>query len=107
MKTKLLVIVLLAGTSLFARTRVAIGVGIGGYYPYAPARVYYAPTPAYYPPAPVYAAPARVWIPGYSYPVGPRHVWRGGYWAVPPYAGAHWVAPRFYGGAYYRGYWRR
>jgi len=111
MKTKLLVILLLAGSSLFARTFVSVGIGVGGYspygYAYAPPPVYYAPPVPYYAPAPVYAAPANVWIPGYYYPIGARVVWHGGYWARPPYAGARWIGPRYYGGRYYRGYWRR
>lgn len=114
MKTKVLVILLLAGTALFARTHVSIGIGIGGYYPYGygyygPPPVYYAPPPVYYAPPPVYPVYpvyGNVWIPGYYYPVGPRRVWRSGYWAARPYAGAVWASPRFYGGRYYRGYWR-
>ena len=110
MKTKVLVILLLAGGSLFARTHVSIGIGIGGFYPYgyyyAPPPVYYAPPPAYYAPAPAPVYPAPVWIPGYYYPAGPRMVWRGGYWARPPFAGARWAAPYYRGGRYYRGSWR-
>ena len=57
MKTKMLMILLLAGTSLFARTHVSIGIGLGGYYPYG---YYYAPPPVYYapPPGAVYVQPA-------------------------------------------------
>lgn len=91
MKTKLLLILLLAGTSMFAGTHVAIGVGIGG--------GYYAAPPA---PGPGYS-----WVGGYYYPVGPRYSWHTGYWARPPYARAYWVGPRYYGHRYYRGYWRR
>ena len=105
MKTKLFALLLLAGSSLFAGTRVFFGVGIGsgGY-------GYYAPPP---PPPPVvaYAAPAPgpgyTWVDGYWYPVGPRWSWRAGYWAPRPYAGSYWVAPRYYGHRYYSGYWRR
>lgn len=104
MKTKLLVLLLLAGTSLFAGPRVFFGVGFGapGYYLAA------APPP---PPAAAYAAPypgpGYTWISGYWYPVGPRYYWHAGYWGRPPYAGAYWVAPRYYGHRYYGGYWRR
>ena len=118
MKTKMLAILLLAGTSLFARTHVSIGIGIGGYYPYgyyyAPPPVYYAPpAPAYYAPAPAYPyyapgyAPSSVWISGYYYPYGGRRMWRPGYWARPPFAGAIWVSPRWAGGHFYSGRWRR
>jgi hypothetical protein len=109
MKTKLLVLMLLAGTSVFARTHVSIGIGVGGYgYPAYGYGYYAAPPP---PPlvtyAPVYPRPGYVWIPGYYYPVGPRYLWRAGYWARPPYVGARWVAPRYYGHRYYGGGWRR
>src|SRR5207302_7936149 len=113
MKTKVFVILLLAGTSLFARTHVSIGIGIGGYSPYgyysAPQPVYYAPAPPVYyaPPAYPYYAPRSIWISGYYYPVGPRIVWREGYWARPPYAGARWVSPYWVGGRFRGGYWRR
>jgi len=107
MKTKLLAVLLLAGTSLFAAPRVFVGVGIGGYAGPAPV-VAYAPPPApvvaYVPPAPGYG---YRWIRGYWYPVRGRWFWRGGYWMRPPYARARWIAPGYYGHRYYRGYWRR
>ncbi|MGD0300267.1 MAG: hypothetical protein ABSE86_24520 [Bryobacteraceae bacterium] len=81
MKTKLLALVLLAGSSMFAGTRVVVGVGVPGYgYGY-----YAAP-----PPPPVVAY------------VGPRY----GYFRA-PYPRAYWVGPRYYGHRYYRGYWHR
>jgi hypothetical protein len=104
MKMKLLALVLLAGSSMFAGTRVVVGVGFGGYYP-----GYYAAPP----PAPVvayaapYSRPGYAWVGGYWYPSGPRYAWHAGYWAHPPYAGAYWVGPHYYGHRYYRGYWRR
>src|SRR5579862_1207266 len=111
MKTKFLgILILLAGSSLFAAPRVAIGfgVGFGPAYGYAPA-YYVAPPPP--PPVveyapPVVARPGYSWVGGYWYPVGGRYYWNRGYWGRPPYAGAYWVAPRWYGGRYYRGYWR-
>jgi hypothetical protein len=30
-----------------------------------------------------------------------------GYWARRPYPRAYWVGPRYFGHRYYRGYWRR
>lgn len=91
MKTKFLALLLLAGSSVFAAPRVAVGVGIGvgpayGYYP--------APPP---PPPVAYVAPVPA--PIYPYPVGVRYGWRAGYWAHP--------APRFYGGRAYAGHFRR
>ena len=107
MKTKILALFLLAGTSMFAGTRFFVGVGVGGYYPPAPV-VAYAPPPApvaYA--APVYVRPGYTWVAGYWYPSGPHYYWHAGYWARPPYAGAYWVGPRYYGHRYYSGYWRR
>jgi hypothetical protein len=68
MKTKLLALVLLAGSSMFAATRVVVGVGVGG--PVV-APVYVGPR--YYP-RPVY--PGAYWV-------GPRyygHRYYRGYW---------------------------
>lgn len=106
MKTKILALLLLAGSAAFAGPRVFFGVGIG-----VPAAPYYVPVapppvPYAYAPAPVYR-PGYTWISGYYYPVGPRWVWRPGYYARAPYAGAYWVGPRYYGRHYYPGYWRR
>jgi len=104
MKTKLLALLFLAGSSMFAATHFAVGIGIGGYGP-----GYYAPPP----PAPFvayaapYARPGFTWVGGYWYPSGPRYAWHAGYWARPPYRGAYWVTPRYYGHRYCRGYWRR
>jgi len=90
MKTKLLALVLLAGSAAVAGPRVFFGVGIGAPV-YAPAPV--APIAAYVPPAP---GPGYSWVAGYWYPVGARRVWHAGYWA-----------PRPYVGRYYAGRWRR
>jgi hypothetical protein len=89
MKTKLIAGLLLAGSCLFAAPRVSIGVGVGvgapvaGYGYYAPAPAYVAP--AYVPPpVPVVApGPGYSWVAGSWYGVGPRRVWRPGYWAAP------------------------
>lgn len=101
MKTKLLALVLLAGSSVFAGTHFSVGIGVGGGY-YAPPP----PPPAYYAP-PLAPGYGYTWVGGYYYPVGPRWHWHAGYWARPPYARARWIAPRYYGHRYYRGYWRR
>lgn len=107
MKTKLIAVLLLAGTSMFAGPRFFFGVGVGPVYAPAPV-VVYAPPPApvavgYVPPAPGYG---YNWVAGYHYPVGASYAWRAGYWARPPYAGAYWVGPRWYAHRYYGGYWR-
>jgi hypothetical protein len=99
MKMKLLPLLLLGGSSLFA-AHFSIGVGVGvPYAPPPPPAVYYAP--------PVAPGPGYAWIGGYYYPVGARWAWRSGYWAPRPYAGAVWVGPRYVRGRYYGGYWRR
>ncbi|HYA17742.1 MAG TPA: hypothetical protein VEF06_09765 [Bryobacteraceae bacterium] len=92
MKTKLIgVLALLAGSTLFAAPRVAIGIGVG-----VPAYGYMAPAPVYVPPASPaygYVAPApvvvppvagQVWIDGYWGFVGGARVWHPGYWAPRP-----------------------
>lgn len=105
MKTKLLALLAFLGISSLASARVfvGVGVGVGGGYYYAP------PPPApvvAYAPGP-YVRPGFTWVGGYWYPAGPHYAWRDGYWARPPYNGAYWVGPRYYGHRYYRGYWHR
>jgi hypothetical protein len=97
MKTRMLALMLMAGGTVFAQTHFSIGVQVG-----RPAVV--APAPfaadAYRPPRP---GPGYVWIEGYYDEFGN---WYDGYWELPPYVGAYWVAPRFYSGHFYAGYWR-
>jgi len=105
MKTKLTILAFLAAGSLFAQPRFYAGVRFG----YAPAPVaMYAAPPAplvsYVPAAPRYG---YTWVGGYWYPMGARYSWHAGYWARPAFAGARWIAPRYYAGRYYGGYWRR
>lgn len=109
MKTKLLGILLLAGSSLFARSHFSVAVGIGpGFYAPPPVYVYAPPPPP--PPvgyvAPLYPGPGYAWVDGYWYPAGPRWAWRAGYWARRPHGRSHWVAPRYYRTRWYGGYWR-
>jgi hypothetical protein len=92
MKSKLLVLMLLAVGSLFAE--VFVGVRIGP------------------PPRPrvvrvVSRSPGAGYsfVGGYWYPVGHHYRWHDGYWTRPAYAGAHWVEPRHDGTLYYAGYW--
>ena len=106
MKAKLFALLFLAGSSMFAGPRVFFGVGIG--YPPPPVVAYAPPPPpVYYAPPVVAPGPGYAWVGGYYYPVGPRWAWRSGYWARRPFAGARWVTPRYHGGRYYAGYWRR
>lgn len=111
MKSKLLALMLLAGTTAFGAVHFSFGVGIGVPYPGYYSGYYYAPPPVVapyaYAPYGVAPGPGYVWIAPYYYPVGARWAWRAGYWTRPPYAGARWVAPRYYGRRWYRGYWRR
>jgi WXXGXW repeat (2 copies) len=106
MKKSLLALMFLAASSSLFAAHVAVGIGVG----VGPAYGYYAapppppPAAAYYPPSP---GPGFSFVPGYYYPVGSRFVWRAGYWARPPYAGAAWVGPRYVGHRYFNGYWRR
>jgi hypothetical protein len=81
--------------------------------------VYYGPGPGVYiatppplpPPMPAYVhrpvrpGPNFVWVNGFWNWSGRRYAWNAGYWAPRPYANAYWVAPRYVGGRYYRGYW--
>jgi hypothetical protein len=107
MKTKLFFLLLLAGSSLFARSRFSVYVGAGpAYWGPPPVVVYSAPPPPVYYAPPVYARPGHVWINGYWAPSGPRWVWHNGYWGRRPHSRAYWVSPRYHGGRWYRGYWR-
>jgi WXXGXW repeat (2 copies) len=115
------IILTASAVALDARPRFSIGIGIGGpaYFGYGYGGGYYgrghygagyvfAPPPAPLPRA-YYAAPypGYSWIDGYWYPSGARYAWRPGYWERPPFRGAHWYAPRYNRGRYYRGYWGR
>jgi len=93
-RTYALAATLLIGGSAFAAPQVSFGIRIG---PPPRTRVVQVP------PRP---GLDYTWVDGYWYPVGNRYVWHGGYWTRPPYAGARWVAPRYYGNQYYNGYWQ-
>lgn len=108
MKSKILGLFLLAGSTMFAGSHFSFGIGFGGgYYPPPPIVTYAPPPVPYVAYAPPYARPGYSWVGGYWYPNGGRYAWRQGYWARPPYARSYWVAPRYYGHRYYPGYWRR
>ncbi|HEY1205094.1 MAG: hypothetical protein ABSH46_19725 [Bryobacteraceae bacterium] len=84
MKSKLLVLGLLAGSSLFAGTRVFVGVG--GYGP--------PPVVAYATPCP---GPGYSWVGGFWDYSGPRRFWRAGYWAPPRFVRPFRAEPHYYG----------
>jgi hypothetical protein len=102
MKTKLLTLLLLASSSMFAAGHVFFGVNVG-----VPVAVAPPLPPAYVSYAPPYPGYGSTWVGGYYYPAGPRWYWHTGYWARPPYVGARWYAPRYSRGRYYAGHWRR
>jgi WXXGXW repeat (2 copies) len=109
MKTRLLVVVLLAATSLAARPHVFVGAGAVSYVLGSPPPVAYIAPPVV--PMLTYIAPipgrGYVWVAGYWYPAGSQWYWHSGYWARLPYPGAYWVPPRYHAGRFYFGYWRR
>lgn len=94
MKAKLLAMLLLGGTALFAETHVHFNIGIntgrGGYYVPPPPP----PPPVRYVPR----SPGRgyVWVPGFWITVGNRYDWRDGYWA-PPVRGYGYGSGNSYG----------
>ena len=54
---------------------------------------------------PASPGPDYMWVEGYWSPVGNHYKWHDGYWSRPPYAGAHWVAPRHDGERFFDGFW--
>src|SRR5712675_404713 len=90
MKTKLLAIMLLAGSSMFAETRAGIGIGLGGY-----GAGFYQPPPSYASRIPPCPGPDYAWVDGYWSQNHGRKTWVAGYWNRQPFNGGHQVAPRF------------
>jgi hypothetical protein len=85
MKTKLMALLLMAGSTMFAGVRFGVGIGIG--VPVVPAPVVVAPV---IPPCP-----------------GPGYVWSGGIWVAPgAYFGPHYYGGRYIGHPVARGYAR-
>ena len=89
MKKKLLAVMLLAGSSMFAGTRFSIGLGFGT----QGAGFYQAP-PAYAANIPPCPGPGYTWVDGYWTNDYGRQVWVAGYWNAPPVFTGY-VAPRF------------
>jgi WXXGXW repeat (2 copies) len=92
MKTKLgmLAVALIAGGTMFAQTRLSVGIGIGagGYGPG------YYPPPAYAQYVPPCPGPDYAWVDGYWAPQGGRNVWIAGFWNR-PFVSGYRVAPRY------------
>ena len=99
MKTKIPTLLMTAFAALVmtagnGAAQVAVGITIG-----AP------PPPRVLKVRPVTPGPDFVWVDGYWFADGHRWRWHEGYWTRVPYAGAHWVAPRYEGGKFFVGYW--
>src|SRR5664279_2437 len=84
----ILAMALMAGGTMFAQSRVSIGIGVGGYGPAYPPPAY----AQYMPPCP---GPDYTWVAGYWGPRDGRNVWVDGYWRG-PVAGGYRVAPRYF-----------
>jgi hypothetical protein len=91
-KTKLIVLMLLATGAVFAQFSVGVRIG-------AP------PAPRVVRVQPRSPGEGYTWVGGYWYPVGNRYTWHDGYWTRPAYEGAHWVEPHHDGTRYFDGYW--
>jgi hypothetical protein len=78
MKSKLIAMLMVAGSTMFAGPRVFVGLNVGvPVAPIAPVAVV-APAPIGYAPGPGY-----VWVGGYYNFVGGRRIWNAGYWRAP------------------------
>jgi hypothetical protein len=90
MKTtlRILAAAVIAGGTMFAQTRLSVGIGVGGYGPG------YYPPPAYSQYVPPCPGPDYAWADGYWAPQGGRNVWIAGSWHR-PYVSGYRVAPRF------------
>jgi hypothetical protein len=95
MKTKLLAMMLLAGGSMFAQTRVSVGIGFGGV-----GAGFYQPPPSYASNIPPCPGPDYTWVDGYSSQNHGRNTWVAGYWNRRP------VVSRFNGDDHREGFAR-
>jgi hypothetical protein len=99
---KILVGLMLMAGSTFAQSPYSVPPGAGAPGDYPPAGGYGAPASAYA--APAACGLGYVWIDGYNDANG---YFVNGYCAVPPFSGAYWIAPGFFGGRFVAGYWGR
>ena len=90
MKTKMLVMMILAGGSMFAQTRVSIGIGFGGH-----GAGFYQPPPSYAVNIPPCPGPDYTWVDGYWSQNYGRNTWVAGYWYRQPFSSGYQVVPRF------------
>ncbi len=90
MKTKLLAIMLLAGGSMFAETRVAIGIGFRGH-----GAGFYQPPPSYASRIPPCPGSDYTWVDGYWSQKRGHNTWLAGYWNRQPTDCGHQFASRF------------
>ena len=80
MKSKVIVLMLLAVGAVSAQFSVGIRIGPP-------------PRPRVVRMQPRSPGADYVWINGYYYPVGSRYQWHQGYWTRPAFVGARWVEP--------------
>lgn len=92
MKTKLMILTLLAAGAVFAQ--LSVGIRIGAPPPVRVVRV-----------QPRSPGEGYVFVAGYWYPVRGHYKWHDGYWTRPAYEGAHWVGPQHDGQQFYAGHW--
>ena len=90
MKRKLLAMMLLAGGSMFAQTRVSVGIGFGGH-----GAGLYQPPPSYASNIPPCPGPGYSWVDGYWAQNHGRNTWVAGYWNRRPFSSGYQAAPRF------------
>jgi len=91
-KTKVIVLMLLAVGAVSAQLSVGIRIGPP-------------PRPRVVRIQPRSPGAEYVWIGGYYYPVGNRYKWHDGYWTRPAFSGARWVEPHYDGQRFFDGYW--
>ena len=89
MKTKMLAMMLLAGGSMFAQTRLSIGLGFG-----SQGAGFYQTSPAYASNIPPCPGPGYTWVDGYWNNDYGRETWVAGYWSA-PLVFTYQSAPRF------------